>query len=242
LGVAIPALAAVIVIAVMNHENAPRLIAPPVRIASDRIASAPEAKPQAKKTLQAPSPGRIARAAPAAAPVPTIPAPAAQLQSRTAMALRVAPPPSIPDAIRQKFAAGFDANAPLYQGPLVRYSVIRGGQAGDEIRIEVSIGITGYLALYELDTAGNSKRVYPANDPAMLMPADSTLRIPNDPIKIADAKEKLRLVLIAATPAGVAGQLGAVGGAVNGTALGTGAAPFPAQPTSLVVDVPLGPN
>jgi hypothetical protein len=249
LGVAIPALAAVIVIAVMNRANAPRLIAPPVQIASDRVApyanaAPPEAKPLAKKTLRAPSPDRIARATPAAAaPAPAIQAPAAvPLQSRAAMALRVAPPPTIPDAVRQRFAAGFDANAPLYQGPLVRYSLIRGGTAGDEVRVEVSVGVAGYLALYELDAAGNSTRLYPANDAAMLVPADSTMQIPGDPIKVGDAGEKLRLVLIRAVPAGVAGQLGSVGGAVNGTALGTGAAPFPPQPTPLVVDIPLGPN
>ncbi len=52
-------------------------------------------------------------------------------------------------------------NAPLYQGPLVRYSLVRSGPAGDDIRVEVTTGIAGYLALYQVDTRRNRERVYP---------------------------------------------------------------------------------
>ncbi len=65
------------------------------------------------------------------------------------------------------------------------------------------------------------------------------IQIPNSPIKLADAGDKLRLVLIPAVPSATIGQLG---GAVNGAALGTGNAPFPEPAKPLVIDIPLAPN
>jgi hypothetical protein len=172
---------------------------------------------------------------------PAIPSPAQLEAPRPAMAsLRAAAPAPIPDAIRQQFSAGFPANAPLYQGPLVRYSLVRSGAAGDDIRVEVTTGTPGFLALYEVDTAGNSKRAYPANEPAVRVLPNLAIQIPNSPIKLADTGKKLRLVIV---PAGPPSTIGLLGGAVNNTALGTtGNAAFPEPATPLVVDIPLAPN
>jgi len=285
-GVAIPAAAAVIVIAVMNRANAPRLIAPPVQIASNKVAphemasdqtafsrsaaipkpaaaeSAPakrvlaDRKVESKENFRANALDQLANATPAAAPQLAMRAPAPQLEStRTAMAsLRVGGPPRIPDAIRQQFAAGFAANAPLYQGPLVRYSIVRGGAAGDGIRIEVTTGIAGYLALYQVDVAGNSKQVYPASEPAVAVLPNLTIQIPGSPIKMADSGGKLRLVVVpqpavvgqpgqAQFGQGLLGQGrlgGTVGGVVNGAA-DQAVSPF-LPPTPLVVDIRLAQN
>ena len=51
-------------------------------------------------------------------------------------------------------STGF-ANAPLYQGPLVRYSLVRSGPSGEAVRVDVTPAIAGYLALYQVDAAGN---------------------------------------------------------------------------------------
>ena len=258
LGVAIPAAAAVILIIMMNRANAPRLIAPPVpQTMTTNIAptAPPEltaklepAPKEARKQSKTKALNRIQIAAGQmstdAVAAPAIPSPAQLEAPRPAMAsLRAAAPAAIPDAIRQQFSAGFPPNAPLYQGPLVRYSLVRSGAAGDDIRVEVTTGTAGYLALYEVDTAGNSKRVYPvnqsANEPAVRVLPNLAIQIPNSPIKLADAGQKLRLVMV---PAGPPATIGLLGGAVNGAALGTGNAAFPEPATPLVVDIPLAPN
>jgi hypothetical protein len=247
----------------MNRANAPRLIAPPVQIASNQTPATPETAPLAmklepKENVKAKVLGRMARsrtaAAPqlatsAAAPQLMTPARTAQLESsRTFMtSFRAAAPAPIPEAVRRQFSAGFPANAPFYQGPLVRYSLVRSGPAGDGLRVEVTTGMAGYLALYQVDTGGNSKRVYPVeqpadqptNEPAVRVMAGQTIQIPNSPIKLADVGNRLRLVLVPAVPSNTIGQLG---GAVNGAVLGTGPAPLPAPATPLVIDIPLAPN
>jgi hypothetical protein len=249
LGVAIPAVMAAIVIVVMNRANAPRLIAPPVQVASEQITSneaaartaPPAMKLEPKESLKAKALGRVAHARTAAAPQLATPAATAQLESgRTFMtSFRAAAPAPIPEAVRQQFSAGFPANAQFYQGPLVRYSLVRSGPAGEGLRVEVTTGMAGYVALYQVDKGGNSKRVYPVDQPAVRVMAGLAIQIPNSPIKLADAGDRLRLVLVPAVPSDAIGQLG---GAVNGAALGTGPAPFPAPASPLVVDIPLGPN
>jgi hypothetical protein len=267
LGVAIPAVVAVILIVIMNRANAPRLIAPPAQIASNQVASnqpseirkaAPlEAKPAAKKQAiaKAKAPDQVARAIPPLAPRLPAPAPAQFESPRAATArvsIRAVAPAPIPDTVRQQFAAGlangFVSNAPLYQGPLVRYSLLRSGPAGDAVRVEVSTGITGYLALYRVNVDGTSERVYPANESTVLVLADRTIQIPDSPLRIADAGARLRLVVVPAAPSAAIGQLttgqgGVIGGAVNGAVtLGTGNAPIQAQPAPMVIDIPLAPN
>jgi hypothetical protein len=273
LGVAIPAVVAVIAIVIMNRANAPRLIAPPVQIASEehpssetalsQYAAQPKAKAIAKdkkmvkeKTIgKAEALDQVARAIPPLAPQLPAPAPAQFESPRAATArvsIRGATLAPIPDAIRQQFAAGlangFVSNAPLYQGPLVRYSLLRSGPAGDEVRVQVSTGVAGYLALYQVNPNGTTQRVYPANEPTVLVQADRTIQIPDSPLRIADAGTKLRLVVVSvAAPAAIGqittGQSGVIGGAVNGAVtLGTGNAPNQTQPTPMVIDIPLAPN
>jgi hypothetical protein len=123
----------------------------------------------------------------------------------------------------------------------VRYSLIRSGPDGDAIRVDVSSGIAGYLALYEVDAAGNAKQVYPVGDAATLVLADSSIQIPSTPIKIAAAGERLRLVLVPAPPGTFSVSAGSVGGVVNG-AVNKAFSPIETPATPLVVDIPLGPN
>ena len=266
-------MAAVILIAIMNRYNAPRLIAPPPQTRSATIAPkpAPElqaklepAAPELKKQLQpkpqpgapkqvasnlaptAPSPITRAAIAPRPAAEPLISSPVQLDSSRPAMAsFRAAGPLAIPEAVRRQFSDGLAANAPFYTGPLVRYSVVRSGPAGDEIRVAVTAQLAGYLALYRVDPAGNLKRVYPADAVAVRVSPDLTIQVPNEPIKIGGAGERLRLVILPAALSEVIGQLGrtgVVGGAVNGAVLGTGAARLSAPRAPLIVDIPLAPN
>jgi hypothetical protein len=281
LGVAIPAVAAVILIAVMNRYDAPRLIAPPPETASATIApkpapelqaklepAAPELKKQLKPKVQPKAPNQVASNLSAPAPIaptpiapspitraaiaprpaaePVIPSPVQLDSTRPAMAsFRTAGPVPIPDQVRRQFSDQLVANAPFYTGPLVRYSLLRSGPAGDEIRVEVTAKLAGYLALYRVDAAGNLTRIYPADVPAMRVSPGLPIQIPNEPVKIAGTGERLRLVIIPAALSEVIGQLGrtgVVGGAVNGAVLGTGTAPVPAPRAPLVLDIPLAPN
>jgi hypothetical protein len=234
LAVALPAAGAVILIAVMDRANAPRLIAPPVQIASRQLG------PQAKERVEAKSLDRLPPAAPVAAPrlaAPPASAPAAGFGSTraTAARLRLGGATRIPDTIRQQFASGFDLNAPLYQGPLVRYSLVRSGPAGDRISVQVTSAMAGYLALYEVDAAGNLKRIYPASDPASPVAAGLTVEIPDSPIKMAATSQRLRLVVVPANSPAVVDRLG-------GSAVNKEAPLFQAPATPLVVDIPLAPN
>jgi hypothetical protein len=283
LGVAVPALVAVVLIVAMNRGNAPRQIAqvagtpvpaaPPALKKQSRAApaaglaisqhaipatapvnpiSAPAAAARApaapEPATPAPAPAATGLAPAATGLAPATPAPAlaataparAPLQLDAMAGLRAAAPAPIPEAVRQQFASGLAANAPLYQGPLVRYALLRGGPDGGDVRVEVTPGIAGYLALYTVDASGESKRVYPEYDAAARVAPDIMLQIPGDPIKIAGTRERLRLVFLPATAAtsiGTGQLAGAVGGAVEpAVADRLGSAPSP-----LVVDIPLVP-
>jgi hypothetical protein len=128
-GVAIPAVAAVILIVVMNRANAPRLIAPVPKTEpapptqSRNVAPAAPSEPALK--LEASAPQAKKQSAPQRVSAP-VSAASIQLESaRNAVPLpaprfMVAPQRPMPDSIRQQFAAGFATGTPLYQGPLVR--------------------------------------------------------------------------------------------------------------------------
>jgi hypothetical protein len=240
-GVLIPAAVAVIAIVVMNRANAPKLISMSQPAPAPSPAVALPAPPKA-----APPPADKKQSPPVRAPqAQAIPAPvqlesARRFDAPAASAFRAAAVrPMIPAAVRQQFSAGFASNAPLYQGPLVRYSVVRSGPDGGDIRVELTTGIAGYLALYQVDAAGNSKRAYPVSEPAEYVAPGVTIQIPSSPIRIADAGGRLRLVVLPATPSAAIGQLG---GAVNGTVLGTGATLLQVAPTPLIIDIPLAAN
>jgi hypothetical protein len=233
-GVAIPALAAVVLIVVMNRANAPRLIAPVSEVASAPPTQSREIAPPAPAPkLEARAPQAKKQSAPIqleSAPE-AVPAPAPRFM--------VASPRAVPDAIRQQFASGFVASAPLYEGPLVRYSLVRSGPNGDALRVNVTSEVAGYIALYEVDAAGNSNQVYPENQPATLVLAGSTTQIPSAPIQISQPGEKLRLVVVPAPSLAIA-TTGGIGGVINGAPKDALSAQAP--PAPLVVDIPLGPN
>jgi len=244
-GVAIPAVAAVILILVMNRANAPRLIAP-----VSEVASAPPTQSAPAPKLEASAPQAKKQSAARPAPALKSPAPIQLESARNAVPaaapkFMLASPRPMPDAIRQQFASGFVANAPLYEGPLVRYSLVRSGPNGDALRVNVTTGVAGYIALYEVDAAGKSKQLYPENEPATLVLAGSTTQIANAPIQITQAGEKLRLVVVPApsstmAASGTVASTGAIGGAINGAP--KDAVSIQVPPAPLVVDIPLGPN
>lgn len=99
-------------------------------------------------------------------------------------------------AKRMSLTPALAAQAPLYEGPLVRYSVVPSAPATEEIRIEVVSEIAGGLALYEASAAGKWQRVYPDGDAAVPV-------IPGHPIQIPIAKTSrpLRLLVAPATGA-----------------------------------------
>jgi hypothetical protein len=247
LGVAVPAVAAVIVIAFMNHAKAPqpaqeaRLSEPPTVAApmALKLEPAPNvAAPPVAKKLSTP-------VQPPARPVhPSPRAIASPVQSPTTTDFLAAAQRPIPDAVRQQFSAGLAQNGPFYQGPMVRYSLVRSGDAGNLVRVEVSTQTAGYLALYRLDSAGDWTRVYPESEPAKMVLPDAPMQIPTTAIRIVDAGSRLRLVLLPAAPTKEP-SVGLLGGAANGVVRPAIAqqlrAPSP-LPKPMVVDIPLGPN
>jgi hypothetical protein len=103
--------------------------------------------------------------------------------------------------------------------------------------VEVKTGIAGFLALYRMDAAGNSTRVYPAGDAAAQVLPNLEIRIPGYPLAIAGGNERLRLVVVPVPLSAVNGALGTVGGFVDNKVL-----PVQGPLAPLVVDIPLAPN
>jgi hypothetical protein len=256
LGVAIPAAIALVIVAVMNRAGAPRLVAtdkaPRIAI---QAAPAPAAQPAAGPVEKAEN-----AAVPAAPPAPRLqakkagrgelPAPVPAVAAEARLAQPNAAPrmtanmrllaPAVPEPVKAQLAAASAPDANLYQGPLVQYALDRSGPDGQDVRVRVTTGAAGYLALYELTPSGNVTRVYPARDDAARVAANSTLEIPFAPLKIADSGTRLRLVLVPSVfPASngfLGGALGGVAGG-GGTTLGTGAPPL----APMTVDIPLVP-
>jgi hypothetical protein len=260
-GVAMPAVIAVIVIVLMNRARTPEPLeqlarsAPvdPGLVTQDRNAVEMQLEKQSTDVRTRAIAPRAAPQRPSGAPIrfdsaqdakqqqiasdlahPTLVAPAAK-------AMLAAPSPALPDAIRQQFSAGLAANARLYLGPLVKYSLVRGASAGDGVRVEVTTGVAGYLALYEVDASGNSKRVYPAGEVATPVLPNQAIQIPDQPL-VVDSGARLRLVMVPAGTTAVTGSVGGVtGAALNGAAPTALMAPLQVAPTPLVVDIPVGP-
>ena len=138
----------------------------------------------------------------------------------------------MPEDIRRQFAAGFSANTSRYQGPLVQYLLVRTGSREEQIRVAVTPGVEGYLALYEVDSSGNSKRLYPGGDVAARVLANQRIQIPAEPVEISETGTRLQLVLV---PTPIAA--GVSGGFISGAA-----ALKSRQSTPLVVDIPIGPK
>jgi hypothetical protein len=186
-GVAVPAVAAVVVIAVMNRPN------PPV-----------VSKPYAFTAQKSAEPAVVG-------------------------------PPPIPEEVRRQFSPQIAVAGQLYQGPLVQYAPVRQGPGGETVRFDVTTGITGYLALYQVDPSGNAKHVYPESELAAPVAAGGTIQLSSLPIKAADSGEKLRLVVV---PAALPQARGVLGGAKGHLVTGATLRVRPAR-KPLVVDLSL---
>lgn len=101
--------------------------------------------------------------------------------------------------------------------------------------MQVTTGIAGYLALYEVDSAGHATRVYPAGDAAARVPPNVPLQIPPEPVEIREAAPKLRLVVVPVPVAAANGFLPRTQGAIGAAGAGD------VQATPLLVDIPLAP-
>ena len=251
-GVVMPAVAAVIVIILMNRTNVPHQIAPSPAPAPPQVV----AREVAPKIEPVPTPVKKQTIAPKASPA--VPAPP-RLQLETARgvagtnlvapvaapvmaALRAPAPPPIPSAVRQAFSSIDVTTASPYQGPLVQYSLVRTDQA---VRVQVTTGIGGYLALYQIEPSENWKRVYPAgnNDVAARVLPNLPIQIPNEPLHPADSGARLKLVFVPTPPGAINGLVGgAAGGLVNNGLVNNGVLPIQVPLTPLVVDIPLAPN
>ena len=216
IGAASLTVAAVIAIAIVTWHREPAREALAVRSVPNQVVQNPvEPKPAA------PQPG------------PRIPAPerkhAARLAARSAeLAAQPAAGLVLSQAIAKEEPATDIANAPLYQGPLVRYSVLRSGPSGNAVRIEVVSELAGDLVLYRLDAAGQWQRVFPANGPGFSVAASTAYQIPDDPIAVRGNQDKLRLVIEPAAVSRLGDQLTA------------GSLAEPRAP--LVVEIAIGPN
>jgi hypothetical protein len=118
-----------------------------------------------------------------------------------------------------------------YKGPLLQYSLAKRDttgtdsalpagarpQPGDAIMLTVLPGVAGYLSLYQLDSSGDWKRLFPAAEQGLLVAANTRQTIPDAPIVVTTAEQKLRLMLVP-----VAAQQ--------------------AAPTPLVMDITISPN
>ena len=231
-GTAAAAVAAMAV-AVVIQWNPPRRESPPSPLATrqevakavvpeETPAAARESKDQLSASKDLESAPRAFKKrepslpVPAAAPAITrraqaeLSAGAQQAQAVTVGALGgVAPSPALPADLNQQFAAGFNGPVNLYQGPLLRYSLLRAGareaasanaidaklKTGETVQLNVTPGIAGFLAVYRIDKAGASTRVFPAAELAIPVQPNATYTVPESPIALQDSDERLRIVL-----------------------------------------------
>ena len=105
--------------------------------------------------------------------------------------------------------AGGGGSGDNAKGPLLRYSLVRrdasgafsqlpagvAPQSGDAVRLTVFPAVAGYLSLYQLDPAGDWKRLGPEAEQGLLVAANATQTIPDTPIEVKDTEQKLRLML-----------------------------------------------
>ena len=249
IGAAGAAVAAAIAIAVL-WQRPPTRTAPEVQMAQAPVepkleAPQPAEPPRAveKKTSRQVRPKATAVAAAPAADLALPQQPQPRDQSAQAIngfpgavATKEAVPPLRKEALAPTIA---DAVAPLYNGPLVRYSVLRSKAAEDGVRIEVVSQIPGYMALYRADAQGQWQRVYPVNDAEVAIAANTAYQIPDAPIVVRDNREKLRLVIEPAAGPSFASQL------TTGSLIAPRAKAVDkkaAGPAPLVIEIPIGSN
>ena len=266
IGTAGIAAAAVVTVAIMISQRKAALKIEPTQIAESPVELKPsERKPAEPRIKRAPRNYRSAPAIAAPAPVDAVrevaksPEPATApatgqgqpqalgqqqdqiTQLKSGVAGAIATTGAVPPPRKQELTAGIASNSPLYNGPLVRYSLLRSGPSNAAFRIEVVSRLAGYLALYRVDDAGQWQRVFPVNAPEIAIAANTAYQIPESPIALGGTRDKLRLVIDPAEPAAsslasdriTTGQLVAP----RAQALRKSAAPTP-----LVVEIAIGPN
>jgi hypothetical protein len=179
-------------------------------------------------------------------PSPSAPASAMIAQSNTARdqeqsaQLAGAPPAVVtaPEAANTTVGSIVAAGA-LYNGPLLRYSLLRSGPAGNAVRVEVVSQVAGTIALYQADAAGQWRRVFPLNAPGIPIAANTPLHVPDDPVAVRGNQDKLRLVLEPAPTATFATKLAT--GALD-ESRAKALTKKSAAPTPLVIEIPIGQN
>lgn len=131
-------------------------------------------------------------------------APAAMNSFRQAL-----PSPNGPPQMTAQLGAVTGGAVNSYVGPLLHYSLLRREangtdvplapaadlKAGDLVRLSVSTGTPGNLALYQLDAAGQWNRVSGAT-----VAANSTTVLPDSPIQIQSNAQRFRLTLSRIVP------------------------------------------
>jgi hypothetical protein len=179
----------------MSAEQARPSIAPPAGPAPKQLASAPRKASRSPRVLREPANStttgsldtvRVQPPAAASPPPPPQPVPAAA--------------PRI-QAFRQEQSARAD---PLLHYSLTKrdasgaYSVLTANalpQQGDAVRLNVVSAVPGYLTLYQLDSTGDWKRLFPAADQGLFVAPNATATIPDAPIVVTDMEQKFRLTL-----------------------------------------------
>jgi hypothetical protein len=256
-GVAGAVAAAVMIVAVIRSNEPPqemaRVQSAPQMSAQDSVSAIPapaeprskQMEPAPRKALRAasavPPPAAPAlAAAPPAPPPPPQEAPTFGQQAQQGVIQGQIATPQV-QSFREDLpttasavgglagVAKFEAN---YNGPLLRYSLVKRDttgtdsalpasarpQPGDAIRLSVLPGVAGYLSLYRLSPSGDWTRLFPAAEQGLLVAANARQTIPDAPIIVTTADQKLRLTLVplAAQPA--------------------------TTPAPLTVDITVGPN
>ncbi|HYL36318.1 MAG TPA: hypothetical protein VEV17_10435 [Bryobacteraceae bacterium] len=185
-------------------RNAPEAAAAPSAIPAPARPSAVQQLRQSSQPVPAGQGGQSAAVAGAASQLSAqgqAQAPPPVKSFRDALSAQ-APPPA---ASRLKTASNSIA-------PDLRYSLVKHDasgaelpvseadlKAGDEVRLNVSTGVPGYLVLYQIDSTGGSKPIT-----SLVVTGNSTQTIPPDAIRVQSAPQRFRLAL---EPAGASLQV-----------------------------------
>jgi len=197
-----PAAAAVIVIVVMNHANAPQanLDSQPAPAASPKAAPPPAAKKELGKRKSNPHPFALPRRKAVPAPVSDRVGATLRCPSRLCLPRRHGASPYASRGSRT-ILRGISPRCsalPRTAGAILR---VRSGPDGNEVPCR---GFYPDRRLPGFVSSGTLREIrsafYPESEPAAPVAPDVTIQIPSNPIKIADAGGRLRLVVFTGSP------------------------------------------
>ena len=201
--------AAALIVAVIRSNDHPKYQV--ARVAPSQPTPAPAVEPEPKKLESAPrrAPPRSPRVLrePANSTVtgsldaPTAPPP----QATSAPP----PPPQPAPAIAGRIQAFREERQSLQAAAFLRYSLAKRDdsgaysalppnvppQPGDAVRLNIVSAVPGYLTLYQLDSAGDWKRLFPAVDQGLFVAPNATTTIPDSAIIVTDMEQKFRFTL-----------------------------------------------